>query len=251
MSLFDIFKPAAAPAPAAQQPGTPGNIPPSQAAAGATVSNNATAPNGVVPVAATPEAGKSPESSMDKYKEIWDTAANPDNKQGQPLFNTSKEQLLEMARNQSFTDTGITQEQLAAVVAGGEGAVGALMAIVNTASQNVYAQSAHATTKLIEGALAKSGFATTADVQKTFKQSTVGESLRSSNPAFAHPAAAPIIDAVKAQMIAKYPNASSAELTQMAQEFVLSFAEGAQGKKQETAPTVKAAEDWDKFFSPQ
>lgn len=217
----------------------------------ATVNTAATAPNGLVPQTSADSvaAQQTQQSGMAKYNDLWQNPTTPA-PQGQPLFNISMDQINEAARKQNFTGEAATPEQIAAVAAGGEAAVQAMLQIVNSVGQNVYAQSAVATTKLIEGALDKKKFASTEDVESKIRQFQVGTSLSEVNPVFNSPAAQPIIEGLKAQFLTKFPNASPKEITSMVNDYLSNFASefNAPARTAEQNAAVKKADDWGKFF---
>lgn len=266
MSIFDqIFgkaptTPTAVPTPAqvqqaqAQAAATPGNMPADTATRVASTSSAGTAPNGTVP-AGTDTAGKAGKSGLDVFSDLFQTDPNaPKPEPGQPLFNVSKEKMMESARKQDFKES-VTAEQAAAIAAGGPEAVHTLMEIINTVSQNVYAQSAFTTTKLIENALDRSKFAKTDDIDSRIRSSSVSNSLREENPLFSNPAVAPMLDMVKSQMLVKFPQATTAEIADMSKNYLTAFAEAAlqPAKDAETAaaaakkPKGGSATDWSSF----
>ena len=77
----------------------------------------------------------------------------------------------------------------------------------------------------------------------------VAQKLKAQNPIFSNPAVAPIIEATTSQLQTKYPDASPAELTQMAQDYVLAMS---QAFNPETPPETPAGEtdwsDWENKF---
>lgn len=250
MGVFDIFTRGATQQPAAQNPmqvaPTPGNIPANAAVTSQSAATVATAPNGVVPNTPVVTEGAA-KSGLDAFSDIWNTEANPA-AQGQPLFNVSQEKMLEAARKQDFKSVA-TPEQMAQITAGGAEAAQAMFDIMNAMAQNVYAQSAFASTRLIEGALDKSKFAKVDDVDSRIRSSSLNNSLRQENPIFNHPAAQPLLQSVQQQLLVKHPTATPQELTQMAQEYLTQFAAMANGPAvQQAAAKAPKGEDWGKFF---
>lgn len=228
-----------------QQLPTPGNIPNAALQGSATVSNAATAPNGVIP-----ETGK--QSPVPEFSDLWHIPDNT-NTQGQPLFNISQDKLVEAARKQDFKGS-VTPEQLAAIAQGGEAAQAALLDVMNTVSQNSYMQSIIASTKLIEGALEKQGYAKLSDIPATLRDTQLAEGLRSANPVFSNPAFAPFLDTARKQMQLKYPNATAQELQTQALKYVSSmfeqFNQPEEIKRTQQQTKVRASEDfsnWEKM----
>lgn len=239
------------PAPA-QQPAQvqPGNIPLETAANMNTTTNPATAPNGTVPAGSPTSKDGSTQSSVADFSDLWQIDPTKATEQGQPLFNVDPNKLLETARLQSFREN-VTPEQMAAIAAGGEAAVGAMMQLMEGVTQRGYAQSVLATTKLIEGALGKSNFAKADELDRRIRDVSVTSSLKETNPVFSNPAYAPMLETAQKQFQVKYPNATANELKQMAMNYLTSMADaikptaqsGSQGK------AGKPAEDWSNFFN--
>lgn len=236
MSIFDkLFgTQPAAPAPAASQPTPPGNIPPFPNQV--TAQSDGTAPNGVIP-AGTPEASNT--SPLDQFNSLWQPNENP--AEPQPLINVDPKSLAEAASKTDFTKM-LKPEQMQAIASGGEGAVAAFAQALNQVAQGVYAQSAFATTKIVEQAVAKARDQFNADIPNHVKKLQVSESLRSENPALSHPAASPILGAIESQLTMKHPQASSAEITKMAKQYLETFA-SAIGQPARDAADARAAAD--------
>lgn len=218
-SIFGSNNPAAA-APAAQAgAGQPGNIPPNPSQVPAT--SGATAPNGTVPAGTPAPAAAENASPLDQFKDIWQPAENAT--EPQPLINVDPKSLAEAAKKTDFAKM-ITPEQLQAIGQGGEAATAAFVQAMNQVAQGVYAQSAFATTKIVEQAVSKAREQFQAEIPAHVKKLNVSESLRNENPAFSHPAASPILGAIEAQLTQKHPNASAAELSNMAKQYLEQFA---------------------------
>ncbi len=229
------------PQPAAQQPtqAQPGNFPEQATPAMASDSGNPNVPAGT----------NAPAAGLDQFTELWkapeqspETPANPG------AFNVNPQQLMEAARKIDFSKA-ITPDQLSAINQGGAAAQQAFAQALNTVAQTVYAQSTHATTKLIESAIARSQESIRAELPQHIKRQTVSDTLRSDNPAFSHPAAAPILGALQQQLTVKYPTATSAEISKLAQDYLTSFAGVLQPKQQTNQqPQTSSGTDWDAYL---
>lgn len=215
MDMFSHVKPQATPAP---QP-TPGNIP---------ATPEATPKPGTGDVPANQDINKKPENPLDVHKDLWQP---PTDKDGKPIPDTQPElftgltpqQLMEAAGKIDFTKS-ITAEESAAIIAGGEGAAKALATILNKTSQQVYAQSAFATSEIVKEAIKKSNEQNQATMEAKFKSFNLKEGLNADNPAFSHPAVAPIVKSVQDQLAIKFPNASTEELKNMSLQYVRDMA---------------------------
>lgn len=233
----------AAQAPVAATPPGPGNIPADAAARIASVDNQATAPNGMVPATATPAL-----KGLDAFADLFTPVQGQQQNQGQPLFNVDQNKMLEAARNQNFKPIA-SPEQMQAILAGGEQAAAAMMDLMNDTAQRVYAQSAFASTKLIERGLETSNFAKADALPEAIRRHTTTATMRESNPLFSNPAVQPMIDMAKQQILVKYPNATPSEVAALANDYISSFAEAVNGPKQAAAQakTTSRETDWSTF----
>lgn len=228
-------------------PTTPGNIP--AAPTVLTTPGNPTAPVIPDPKAAT---GDKPEpQGLDKFSDLFIIDPNATPKKDEPLFNIDPVKLAAAAKNNDFTKA-VTPELLAAIAAGGEGAVKATMDAMNAMAQKGFGDSAMATSKMIEAALAKQQEKFLEQLPAIMKTQTLSENLRTANPIFNHPATAPILKMFQEQVAIKHPHATVAEQQALAIEFVTSFADAANPQKPDTASSGKggkpAESDWSSFF---
>lgn len=255
MSIFSSLFGSTAPAQPAAQPaapapqsgvGQPGNIPPQPTQQPA--QNTGTAPNGVVPAqpAATTPSPDAPQ--LDTFSALWQPEQNP--QPNQPLIQIDPKALADAARKTDFTKM-ISQEQLTAIGAGGEGAMQAFAQAMNSVAQGVYAQSAFAATKIAEQAVERASARFTSEIPAHVKKLQVSENLRSENPALSHPAASPILGAIESQLTMKHPQASSAEISKMAKQYLDNFASAINKPKDDAAAAAKVkvdqGTDWSTF----
>jgi len=191
--------PAPAPAPAQEQ-AAPGNIPAAPA------------------VVATPENPSAPEP-LAEFKDLWAPTENPAVPNASLFSGIDPNKIMEAAKGTDFTKL-ITQESLQAIGQGGDAAMAAFSQSLNQVAQGVYAQSAMATTKIVEAALAKQRESLDSELPGLYKKHAVSDALRSDNPVFNNPAVQPIIAALEAQLSLKYPQATTSELRTQAQKYV-------------------------------
>lgn len=254
MSMFSNLMGGNQPAPAAPPgtvgtPATPGNIP--QGAPNTGVTTPGTAPNGQIPaVPADTAAGNA--TPFDSFQDLWKNEPVDPNAPPTSVFgNVDPQKFMEAAGKIDFS-RAVTPEMLQAISTGGEGAMTAFATAMNKVAQGVYAQSAFATTKIVEQALSKSKDAFMAELPQHIKKQTVTDSLRAENPIFSNPAVQPIISALEAQMTVKYPHATAPEITQMAKQYVealgISFAPKAAVTEAEAAKAKKGEMDWSTFL---
>ena len=206
-----------------------------------------TTPAAVTPAPAATESTELP--PMDAFKELWNTDANPEVDTTLPanmFAGVDPTKMLTAARKVDFSKS-IPPEVLAKITAGGPEAAQAFAQALNDVSQRSYAQSSYAATKIVEQALTRFEEGMNNRLPTQMKKLQVSDSLRESNPALNHPAAAPIVQALQAQFTTKFPNASATEIRQMATDYLTQFAGIVMPKP--AAPAIPASENWDSFFS--
>jgi len=231
-------------------PANPGNIPAGTPNTGA--SGTGAAPNGMLPaLGADGNPIQSKDTTpFDSFKDLWKNDPIDPKAPASGVFgNIDPQKFMEAAGRIDFSKA-VTPETLQAIAAGGEAAQTAFAEAMNKVAQGVYAQSAFATTKIVEQALNRSKETFLQELPQHIKRQTVSDSLRVENPIFANPAVQPIISALEAQMTVKYPNASASEITAMAKQYVellgTSFA-----PKPPAAPVdrnKKGETDWEEFL---
>jgi hypothetical protein len=235
MSIFaNLFGSApATPAPAAAPPQQPQQ--PTQAQ-----------PGNIPDPALPPQTPEAPEASpLDQFKDLWQPSDNQTNSNA-PLLNVDPKKLAEAARKTDFAKM-INPQMFEKIQAGGPEAAQAFAQAMNQVAQGVYAQSAFASSKIVEAAVAKAREQMLAEMPAQFKSQQVSESLRTENPALSHPAAQPIISAVKAQLQTKFPSASASELTAMAKQYLQNFASAAAPQPKAAVDSKSKDTDWSLF----
>jgi len=231
------------PAPAQQIPTGAAN--PGQALPG-TQSTPQTAPNGMIPEQAPQKDSASP---LAAFQDIWQT---PTTQEGTPqaLFaNLDPQKVMESARKVDFAK-GISPEQLQAIAAGGEGAVKAFAESMNSLAQSVYAQSAIATTKIVEQALGKAQEQQDARLPGMFKKLSSTENLQAANPLLSNPAIQPLVGALQEQLVRKNPNATAGEIQQQVSDYFAALGTSFAPKAPAPAGGNRKAkdEDWSAFL---
>lgn len=193
-------------------------------------------------------------SGIDKHIDLWknDTTAEQQNTGPQPVFNITPEKLSEIASAMDFS------KQLPAELATKalQGDVTALTALINTAGQQAYKASLEANTKMINAAFAQRETSFKNEVLPgLIDQHTKARAIEDANPIFRHPAAQPMLEGLKSQIIAKFPNASASEVSKMAGDLLHDFATSINGgtpqqlqeaQRRQSAP---AEMDWATFLT--
>lgn len=148
---------------------------------------------------------------VDDMATLWDN--NPDLESNTPKpFTIDMAKLDANVAKADFT-SGVTPEQLNAIKSGGDEALAAHVQMVNAVAQQAYKQALAASSKMIDAALTNERTYVTNNIPLHIKEQQLTESLKASNPAlYQSPAIAPIVDAIKAQMLSKHPNLTTSEL---------------------------------------
>ncbi len=242
-NLFNTSTPIpapAAPAAPAQTPTNPGNLP-DNSGVGATTPPTPGAPTD--PAAAPAK----PDSPLDQYKSLWDPVPTSEN--AAPVAQKlDPAKLQEIVAKADFTKA-ITPEMKAAISAGGEEAQAALMSALNEVTRQAVVQSTLAANKMTEQAVKDAIDSQTKSLPDLIRSQATTNSLYAANPIFSNPAVKPVIEAVKAQLAAKNPTATSDELTAMSQQFVEALGESISPKAAETVDPKADAMDWAKYLA--
>lgn len=246
--LFGNQQPVTPVAPAAQG-GTPGGLPAGyQAATPASATSEA---NGVIPPDASNQQATtdaSTTSPLDQFTDLWQNAGNSNTEPEAGVLGTiDPKQIMAAAGKVNFAKV-ISQEDIAAIQTGGEGAVKAFGNAMNLVSQAVYAQSALASSKLIEQATSKMEERILGKLPDQVRRNLLDNSMVEDNAAYSHPAAAPLVQLVQNQLATKHPNATPSQLKKMAQDYFdnsFKAINGDKDKAQQLENNSKTAEiDW-------
>jgi hypothetical protein len=240
MSIFDIFS-QAAPVPAA--PVAPTTLPPG---------SNIPAPNtpavpgqGVVPVtAAVPATPVTPESPLDTFKDLWEPVPVDPNATVPAVVAPLTAEQVQTAVDKANFSQGITQEQLAAITAGGDGAQEAFSLAMNSVAKQVMVQSTMVNSKLTERAVEAALEKQSAQLPQLLRAQANKAHLSDTSELFANPAIRPVVEATQAQILQKYPNATPLEVTTMTQEFIQAM--GSHFQPEVIDPDAPA--DWSNFL---
>lgn len=242
MSIMDFFRPGNA---ASQQPVAQ----PQQTTNG----QQQTAPQpGMQGQQPTPDlaAVAEPVGDLDAFKDLFtpvkkDPDAPADFNPG-AIFNLDPAAMQEHISKIDFA-SAVTKDQLAAITEGGEGAMAAFVQAMNGVAQKTFQTSTIAAGKMVEQAMSQASQAMDKKIDGQVKQNQVSTKLLETNSALSHPAAAPIIGMIKAQLIAKYPSASADDIAKLANQYASEFANVAAGKKETPESQVPKGTNWDEW----
>lgn len=201
-------------------------------------------------VPADPTAQVSP---LDSFSKLWEP--KPVDKDAPPafdpgnIFQLNQESMAQALSTVNFA-SGISEEQVAAITAGGPDAIKALGEMLNNTARQTMSAATQASAKMIEKAMTSATGAMDTKISNTVRQNQIASHLQETNPALNHPAAAPMVAALQAQLASQFPKSSPAEITQKVQEYMGAFAAVASGKPEAEAEAAKAAAgtDWESYF---
>lgn len=232
----------AAPPPGPMQTAQPGTGLPG------TVANGTTAPNGVIPAPGIVDPNAAPVSPLDAFKDLWNTPVTPPGELPQSMFgNMDPAKVLESARKVDFAKS-TPPELMARIEKGGPDAMVALQQVMNHVSQGVYANSAIATTKIVEQAQAKAQADFLAQLPSLVRKFSANENLRTENPLLNNPAVQPLVGAMTEQLSRKFPNATSAEIQTQVNGYFDAISSAFAPKPVQSPAEKSAAADWSKFL---
>lgn len=229
MNIFDIFKtPAAQPPQPAPESGAPTMVP---------VSSETIAPNGVVP-------NQGNTSPLDQFNKLWEDVPKPENNSSEVYTPLNPEDLSKALSKVDFS-SAISQEHLQAIMQGGEGAANAFTQAMSAVAQRAMLQSTLINDKLTQQAIERAVKSTRATLPEMLREQTTQQHMAETNPVFNNPAVKPVIEATRSQLLQKYPNATSSEITKMTQDYILAMGQAFMPKPESNNSSET---DWDKFL---
>ncbi len=250
MGIFDTIFGSAQPAPVQPatipqvpgQPTPPGNILPPEVPP---IDGSGVIPTPPVAPVAEPKKDDHP---LDQFSKLWETEPKKDG-EGDDAPNTalSAEEIQKVVAKVDFTKS-ITPENLAAITAGGEGAVAAMVTALNTVGQQALTQSTLINNRLAEQMIAKAIESSNSKIPDIIRSQSASNHLNDTNPLFSNPAVKPVMDAARVAFLGKHPNATPAEITEMTEDYMTAMLESlAPAKPTENTPNKET--DWNKFLT--
>ena len=119
---------------------------------------------------------------------------------------------------------------------------------MNTVARNVMSQSTLVSNKLAQRVATHENKVLTDSIPGIIKQQNLSSNLHGINPLFSDPAVKPVIDSVKSQLQLKHPEATTDQLTEMAQDFVTKMAQSLNPTAPVIDPAAPVEPDWGKFL---
>lgn len=262
MSIFDMFKTEAPAATPAAQPNATPNATPAQPAQQQVPLNQGNIPavpavvtdpnNPAAPVlestagAATPAT---PDTPLAQFQDLWKDVPNDPNEPAAPAqpAELTAESIQKIVENVDFSQQ-VTPETLAAITAGGEDASAAFTNAMNEVARQVMVQSTLVNNKLTERAVEQAVKSHTENLPAMLRSQAASDHLVTSNPLFSNPAIKPVIEATQAQLLAKFPTATHAEITEMTQKYIIAMGETFTPQKAVNDNSESSATDWEAFL---
>jgi hypothetical protein len=251
MNVMSLFRGAATPTPQAQQQQVPqfGQLPnnePTMSQGGQQGQLNPALLTQQQPAPDVPS--KSPSELL---AEFWKIDTTPKENAFVPFeaprFNLDAAKLNTAVSSMDFTK-GITPEQLQKINAGGQDAMQTMLSVVNTMVQQAVAQTTMANSKVMESALASTTKNIADSVPSVVNSHNLNAAVSKVSPLFSNPATKPMLDSLKRQLVAAYPNASPDEIAVEAQKQLQNFvSEITSTLPQQQSQQQSGKVDWDKL----
>lgn len=198
------------------------------------------------PAPGTPQPGTTTNSPLDSFKDLWKDGGTGGQQStdpfASPLFQTDPAKIREAAGQIDFLSQ-VPQELMQKAMAGNDPQ--AFMAVMNSVAQNALATSLQLATATTEQAGQRIGQRFNTALPGRFKDMQL-QSTKPTNPALSHPAAQPMLQAVRQQIKAQNPDMSAEQIQQMAEGYLSSFASEITGADP-SRPKPQASDDGDDF----
>jgi hypothetical protein len=156
---------------------------------------------------------------------LWQNGTSDDPNSNTQTRNTSyvpafkPEQLQELAKQHKFTKNALTPERRQAIVGGGEGAVDAMIDMLDESLQQAFLTTFQANSRLTDAALrnAENGFFE--KVPNHVRSAITANNISSKNPIVKNPNHAPLVEVVRLQAEQAYPRATPDQITQLVETY--------------------------------
>lgn len=246
MSIMDMFRTLSGNQAAQQPVQTATNAP-----ATAQTQPGQNPPANSLELPASQQQAQTQVSPLDEFQKLWENDPNTANQKFDPnsLFSIDQSKMDQALASVDFT-SGIKQEDLQAVVAGGEGAVAALANLLNGVGRQVLAANTKVGANMIQSAVGKVDSGLDQRINGQVRLSQVHTQLTQDNPALSSPAVAPLVELMKQQFTTKYPTASPQEIAQLTTRYFTEVGNAFTGKPNADSPESGGGEtDWAKYIS--
>ncbi len=235
---------APAPNPAAPNPANQGMDNNNPGAGAGAAPNTAPLPN-----AQTPDGANA--SPLDPFKDIFTIDPNkPQSKdpRSDPLFSLDPQKLGAAVGKMDFTKS-VNPELVQKAL---QGDAQAFSQVLNSVSQNAYMLSTQMMTQMMERAFSTNNTRFDSVLEGKFKDFQIN-STQPKNEALRHPAAQPVLTALKKQIATQNPTLSASEVTEKAEEYFVSMSKALNTVGDDMSPAKGNNEpkstDWSNFLN--
>ena len=255
MSIMDIFRNFGSGDSGQQPPQQQQQPVPDASANNPTVPGNATVkPDGNGPTAFPNVADNVGEKSpLQGFEDLWKNAPTDAKTPGSfvPQMNADMTKLMNASQLMDFSK--VLSPELVQKATSGDTA--AFAEVLNGFGRAVWANSAAASSKIIETALQKQADTFQKEyLPEVLRRERINNTLSDDNPLYSNPAVAPMFDMVKERLAQKFPAASPQEIANKAREYMGGFAQEFAKTQNKTytditeTKTAASETDWSKFF---
>lgn len=210
-----------------------------------------------------PKQPKKDESPLAEFADLW---KNEQLKEGEkpptdwndpnsvvPEVKLDSKKIYEAAQRIDFAKL-MNPEKVAAALKGDAQAFGE---VINTVMHHAYANAAISSSRISEALMKQMAPKLFEALPTHVRKHMLNDTVETDNPLFKDPAAAPLLESLKAQMQVKYPKATAKELSAMAKKYLENFVSTARGEKpgqpvvqQTNRNAVQKEDDWSEFLAP-
>lgn len=141
---------------------------------------------------------------------------------------------------------GVTEAQIQAITAGGQDAASALLEIVNHVGRTSFETAMAANANMVQDALSRQADIHNGQIAEHIKAAQLGTNISRDLPGLDSPMARPLIETIRAGVLANNPGATADELTAETKELLMEFAGVIQPKVEEQS--ANAAIDHDAWL---
>jgi hypothetical protein len=184
---------------------------------------------------------------LDSFTSLWQNdpnAAPPVDPLAAPLFNSDPGKIAQAAGKMNFTQ-GITAQQIQEAMAD----PAKFLEVINRVGQQAVAAATQVSTASIEQAHARNNERFSAALPARIRATQLSE-MQSENTVLQHPAAQPLLHVVRAQIAAKEPTLTAAQVQHKAEQYLTGFASQLSAPTAEQAAQATAASegtDWSQW----
>lgn len=192
---------------------------------------------------------KSPGSQLDNFKDMFTLPVGADGKPiittdplAAPVLQPDAKKLREAASKMNFT-AGVSQELLQKAMSGQDPQ--AFMELLNTVAQNGFFTALQANAGVVQSALSTHTSRLDQALPDRIRNIQIGQ-VGTKHPALSHPAAVPMVAALKSQIAATNPHLSPEKVAEHAENYIIAMATdmNTSTQKEVNAKNPKNETDW-------